>query len=433
MTPVVQGLPRIELPTERFSLRCGATLLVSRRPGATVTATRVHLRGGPARDPKGKEGLAYLTGRLVDQGTKRHSESELAELLEPAGGELSGDATGLAGTIAGGDWRLLLEVMAELLTSATYPEAEFARQRERLLTRLAVERDDPRAQGARRFRRLVYGTRTWLGRPAWGDLESVAGMKAKDLRAHRRSAWVGSRATIAVCGDVDPQQVCRHLDRLLADWRTGQPLGPLNPVLPPRAVRVDTFRRQREQVHVYLGHLGVRRKHEDFAALVIMDHVLGTGPGFTNRLGRRLRDELGLAYSVSADIHSSAGKLPGMFTAYIGTSPQHLETAVGGFLQEMRRIQDEPVSADELETARSYLLGSFVLGFERASRRANYLIAAEAQGLPKDELERLPRAFAAVTIEDVQRAARAHLHPDACCLSVSGPVTKARAKALLGR
>ena len=201
--------------------------------------------------------------------------------------------------------------------------------------------------------------------------------------------------------------------------------------LPPRKVRLDTFRRQREQVHVYMGHLGVRRKDPDWASLAVMDHVLGTGPGFTNRLGRRLRDELGLAYSVSADIHSSAGVHPGTFTAYIGTSPENLGTALGGFHEEICRIRDEPIEAEELEIARSYLLGSFVLGFERASRRASFLVAAEAQGLPDDELERLPKAFAAVTVEDVQRVARTHLFPDSCCLSVAGPVTRSQVRAVL--
>jgi len=426
-----RDLPRIDLPRERMTLRCGATLVVSARPGATVTAVRMHVRGGPSLDPPGKEGLAHLVGTLADQGTDRRSEAELAALLEPAGGELGGNAAGLAGSIAGADWRLLCEVMAEVLCGAAYPKPQVERQRGRLLSRLAIEREDPRAQGARRFRRLVYGDKTWIGRPAWGSLESVPEITAADLRRHRKRNWVGARLTIAVCGDVEPAKVRRYLDKLLADLPAGAPLERKRITLPPRAPRVDAFRRQREQVHVYLGHLGVRRKDPDWPTLALMDHVLGTGPGFTHRLGRRLRDELGLAYSVSADIHSSAGPYPGTFTAYIGTSPEHVGTALQGFRAEMRRIQDELVTPEELETARSYLLGSFVLGFERAGRRAAFLVSAEVSGLPDDELERIPRAFAAVTAEDVRRVARAHLFPDACCLSVAGPVTKAAARALL--
>jgi zinc protease len=155
-----------------------------------------------------------------------------------------------------------------------------------------------------------------------------------------------------------------------------------------------------------------------------MDHVLGTGPGFTNRISRKLRDELGLAYSVNANIHSSAGILPGMFTAYIGTSPEHVDTAVKGFLAEIHGLQATPPSPEELEVAKSYLLGSFPLGFERAARRASYMVSAELHHFPADNLERLLTQFASVTAEDVQRVARTHLHPGASCLVASGPVRR---------
>ena len=159
--------------------------------------------------------------------------------------------------------------------------------------------------------------------------------------------------------------------------------------------------------------------------------MLGTGPGFTNRIARRLRDELGLAYTVNASISSSAGISPGMFTAYIGTSPENVDTAISGFLEEMKRIQTEPVTEAELELVKSYLIGSFPMGYERAARRAAYLIASRIHGFPDDYLETLPQSFEAVTPEDIQRVAKKHLHPGACCLSASGPAKKGTLKAAL--
>ena len=184
------------------------------------------------------------------------------------------------------------------------------------------------------------------------------------------------------------------------------------------------FRADRQQVHVYLGHLGVRRNDPDYPALVVMDHVLGSGPGFTSRVAHKLRDELGLAYTVHASLTASAGVLPGAFTAYIGTSPQHVGTAIRGFLDEMERLRREPVPADELEMAKQYLIGSFVLGFERASRRAQYTVYAERNGLGEGHLAELLRRFRAVEAEDVLRAAQRHLHPDTPCVAASGPITK---------
>jgi zinc protease len=426
-----RGVPGVEISRRRFRLRCGALLIVSPRPGAPVTAAQVHMRGGHSLDQPGLEGTAYLAGALLDQGTRAHSEEELADLLETAGGSLSGDASGISANIASRDWTLLLELLAEVLTQPTYPQKQFARQKQRLLDRLLLERDDPRVQAEHLFRKLVYGDH-WLGRPPYGSEKSMRNVQRSHLAAFHRAHWVARRAIIGVCGDVEPEKVQRLLDRLLGNWKGGSELATQPPVLPSRATRIDAFRAERQQVHLYLGHLGIRRNDPDYAALVVMDHVLGTGPGFTNRISRKLRDELGLAYTVTANIHGSAGILPGMFTAYIATSPEHVRTAIEGFRREIRRIQDEAVGERELQVAKDYVVGSFALGFQRASRRASFLISAERHQLPEDVLVQLPRAFASVTPADVQRVARKHLEPDACALAAAGPITKTELRQALG-
>lgn len=428
--PSVSSVPRLELPIERFELSCGAVLLVSRRPGAPITAVHAHIRGGPALDRAGLEGTALLTGSLLDQGTRDFGEEEIAALLEPAGGEVGGDAAGVHGTIVAADWKLLVEIVCSMIVAPTYPSDKVARHKQRLRDRLITERDDPRVRGGLAFRKLVYGDH-WLGRPVYGTVESIERIRVAHLRDHHERNWVAKRAILAVCGDVDAGAVRRELDKRLKRWNPGTPLLTTPPTFPPLAPRVDVFSAQRQQVHVYLGHIGIKREHSDYAALVVMDHVLGTGPGFTNRIARILRDEKGLCYSVSANIHASAGLLPGTFTAYIGTSPEHVGTAVRGFLDEMRRIRDEQVGAQELDIAKSYVVGSFPLGFERASRRAGYMISHELHRFPPDALDRLLHAFQSVSAEDVQRAARAHLHPHASCVAAAGPVKKAELEKLM--
>ncbi len=415
--------PKLTIPFVRFELRCGAILVVSPRPSAPIASIHVHVRGGPALDPPGRSGMAFLTGALADQGTERRSEEEIATALEPEGGEIAGDAGGLSGSIVNDRWELLVDLLAEMLTSASYPAAEVSRQKQRLLDRLLVERDDPRVQGGLLFRKLVYGEH-WLGRASRGTLESLPRIEARHLRAFRKANWVGRRAVIAVCGDVDPARVRRKFDRALLEWAPGKRHTPNAAKFPPVARRVGAFTAKRQQVHLYVGHLGIARNDPDYAALVLMDHVLGTGPGFTNRISRKLRDELGLAYSVSANIHASAGLLPGTFTAYIGTSPEHLSTAARGFVEEIRRLQSDLVGKDELDVAKSYLLGSFPLGFERAARRASYLVSAELHKFAPDHLERLLAEFASVSADDVRRVARAHLFPDGSCIAAAGPIRR---------
>lgn len=426
-----RAIPKLSIPIQRFELTCGAVLLVSPRSSAPIAAVQIHVRGGSSRDPAGREGTAFLTGALADQGTARFDEEEIVALLEPEGGEIAGDAGGLSGAIVNERWELLLEMLVEMMTSATYPAEEVARQKQRLLDRLLVERDDPRVQGGLLFRKLVYGNH-WLGRAARGSLESLTKITPKQLVEFRKANWIGRRTVIAVSGDVEGAAVKRVLEKLLKKWSPGARVVPGPPKFPPVARRVGVFTAPRQQVHVYMGHLGIARNDPDYAALVVMDHVLGTGPGFTNRVSRKLRDELGLAYSVSANIHGSAGLLPGMFTAYIGTSPEHVGTAVKGFVGEIRRMQKELVGKAELDVAKSYLIGSFPLGFERSSRRASYLVSAEVHGFPQDHLERLLEQFAAVTAGDVRRVARKHLFPDESCIAAAGPVKKSDLAKVIG-
>jgi len=413
----------LSVPCERYELNCGVELLVSPRPGAPVTALELHLRGGPSQDPKGKEGTAYLTSALLSQGTETWTEEELAAQLEPMGAQIIGSASGLAARVEGKEWKALAAILADMVLRPTFPADRVKLQKQRLQHRLLIERENPQAQARLAFRRLVYGDH-WMGRAAYGSLETVAKINSRTLRAHHRRAWVSNRATLAVCGDVDGRAVKRLFDRLFRDWAPGKTLKPRKPKFPKRGSRVSLHRADRRQVHVFLGHLGIRRADPDYPALVVLDHILGTGPGFTNRIARRLRDELGLAYTVNASISSSAGVGPGMFTAYIGTSPENVDTAIEGFLREMRRIQTERVSEAELDLVKGYLIGSFPMGYERAARRASYLIASRIHKFPDDYLETLPQAFDAVTPADIQRAAKKHLHPGACCLSASGSVKK---------
>jgi zinc protease len=168
----------------------------------------------------------------------------------------------------------------------------------------------------------------------------------------------------------------------------------------------------REQVHVFLGHPGIRRMHPDYYVLSVMDHILGTGPGFTSRCARKLRDEMGLCYSVTAGITPSAGEEPGTFTAYIGTSPEHRQAAIDGFLDEIRRIRTTLPGEAELQDVKDYLTGSFVFGLERNSNLAAYAVRAKRFDLGFDYLHRYPELIAGITGEQVRAAAEQHLHPE---------------------
>ncbi len=170
--------------------------------------------------------------------------------------------------------------------------------------------------------------------------------------------------------------------------------------------------------------MGIRRDDPDYFKLLVMDYVLGTGPGFTDRLSSRLRDRQGLAYTVSANITSSAAEEPGLFTCYIGTRPQNFDLVKKIFLEELNRIRDEKPKLEEVEDAKKYLLGSLPFEYTTNERVAAQLLYLERFHLGFNYLENFRKSVAAVTPEDVQEVAHKHLDPQHMVLVAAGAITK---------
>ncbi len=402
----------LRLTIAERELGSGLTLLAVHNPRVPTYACAVSLDVRSGDEPEAHSGLMNLVGECLDEGTARHDSLELAAAAEGLGAMLEGNARGGVVMCPATSHKEATELLREMVVEAEFPGREVRRVQSEILTEIKAEEDDPRSVAARRFRKEVYGDHP-LGRPGNGTAKSVAKMRPRDLRAFHDEWFRPAGGYVAASGPEDPEKT---LDRLEKAFRRFKGKAKAHPTPPdvelPASGRDAHLPMAREQVHVFLGHVGVRRTHPDYHVLSVMDHVLGTGPGFTSRCARKLRDEQGLCYSVSAGITGSAGEEPGMFTAYIGTSPEHRQRAIDGFLDEIRRIRAEAPTAQELQDVKSYLTGSFVFGFERNSNLAAFAIRARRFGLGFDYLQRYPEIVRAITAEQVREAAERHLHPD---------------------
>src|SRR5439155_1168068 len=164
----------------------------------------------------------------------------------------------------------------------------------------------------------------------------------------------------------------------------------------------------------------------DFIPLEVLDTILGTGASgtFTARIPYQLRDVQGLAYTVGSSITATAGLLPGVFEASLGTKPQNTERAIAGLLREIRRIREQSVTPQELRDAIAYLSGSYVFEFETDTALADYLLTTELYGLGINYRQEYLQRIRRVTRADLLRAARAHLHPEAVSVVIVGPEDK---------
>ncbi|MBM4062204.1 MAG: insulinase family protein [Planctomycetes bacterium] len=402
----------IRLEVGERELDSGLTLLAVRNPRVQTYACVVSLEVRSGDEPAEQPGLANLVGECLDEGTRQHDALELATAAERIGAAMEGNHRGGVVMCPASSQKQATALLREMVLDAEFPGREVRRVQAEVLTEIVAEDDDPRAVAGKRFRKEVYGDHP-LGRPTIGTTKSVGKLRPKDLRGFHDAWFRPADGYVAAAG---PEEVDKTLDRLekaFASFRgkrvAHRPMPDVTLAPGPRDVHLPMAR---EQVHVFLGHVGIRRTHPDYYVLSVMDHVLGTGPGFTSRCSRRLRDEQGLCYAVSAGITASAGEEPGTFTAYIGTSPEHRQKAIDGFLDEIRRIRGEPPSAQELQDVKDYLTGSFVFALERNSNLAAYAIRARRFGLGFDFVHRYPGLVRAITVEQVREAAERHLHPD---------------------
>ncbi len=403
----------------RSSLSNGLRILSERRPGTGTVALDLFVDAGLLREAM--PGLAHLVGRLREEGTRTRSAEEVSAAIEDVGGTLDVGATGVSLRVRAEDLELAVELMADLTLHPTFPPDAFHWTRRRIVAELHADRDDPAFRAEERFRAAVYGDHPY-GRDARGSPRTLSAITLDRVHEHHDRFFAPGNAFVVAVGDFDPRRLRSLLKTHLGEWPSRAVALP-NPPLPSlgEKPRVRRFVTKGEQVHILIGHLGIARSDPDYDALTVLDHILGTGPGFADRLSRILRDELGLAYTVGGGIADSADMAPGALRVYVATSPDEADRAVKGAVEQITAMHRGEFSDEEVDRARRYLAGSWVFDYQTVGQRADRLLELERWGLPLDEPILWPERVAAITAEQVRDAARRHIHPQSLIRVEYGP------------
>ncbi len=410
-------------PTPRASPRRGGLATRVRHvQGAPLVAVRLWLDAGTRVESIPGQGL--ITGRMLEEGTRRRDWQRIATDAEDRGMELSSfgsfEGHGVNIDALAPDWELALEWGAELLLSPSFPADRcdwVGRQAAAEMEGLA---DQPDVKTAWAFLEHLYAPHP-RSRPIHGDPASLLRVTAADCAALHSRALAGG-VIAAVAGVIDEDAVERRLRQLFAGHApAGEPFpAPVAPRgLPERRHQVTV--ESADQAHLYIGHLTVPRRHPDYTALELLAVVLGSGAGLTGRIPERIREREGLAYTAYAQTVAGAGEDPGRLLAYVATHLDTVEKAERGVIEEIARVAGEGITAGELEDARSYLLGREPFRHETARQWADVLLETEQYGLPLDDLARRAADLRALDRETLAAVARRHLRPDDLRVTVGLP------------
>ncbi|MFZ0890320.1 MAG: pitrilysin family protein [Candidatus Binataceae bacterium] len=409
--------PSHAIEIKRMTLKSGATLLVSEQHQLPMVTMAIAFDAGSRRDPKGKEGRAALTAESLMQGTRELSADQFNQAVDFIGSSVSVSAgqdyaeAGLTTLKKYTDDTLHL--LAGVLETPGLRDSDIERKRDEQVAGIKAAEEQPGYVAGVAFRKALFGDSPY-GHSPEGNAESVAGLTPADVRDFYHEYYKLGGAVIAVVGDVKADEIRDKLEASLSGLAGSVPpqAKPPAPTV-PAGIHLTTIDRNVAQANLILGFGGIARSDPDYYRLQVMNYILGGG-GFASRLTKEVRSKAGLAYSIGSMFN--AALFPGSFEVVLQTKNKSANEALRMILDQMREIQNAPVSDAELASARKFLVGSFPLKIDRQSAIASFMLQIELYGLGLDYADRYPKLIEAVTKEDVQRVAKQYLHPDALLL-----------------
>jgi zinc protease len=415
---------RVGLSPARTVLDNGAVLLT--KPTHTTPAVTINLamRAGSIADPAGLPGLTWLLSRVIDRGTAARSAADVAEELDSRGITLTIGVTrhvfSMACTCLSDDFEAVLALVGEILMSPSMPEEEIATRKGEVITSIRQDDDNPAVRATETLMALLYPDGHPYGRRTKGSIGVIEALTREQLLRLHADRFAPSELTAVVVGDVETPLVEHVTARVFGGWRKPAPPPiPLPPVTPAKErQRVVIPMMNKAQADVAYGFTAITRRDPSYYACWLMNNAFGQY-ALGGRLGDSIRERQGMAYYVSSALDANIAEGPLVVRA--GVSPAHVDRAVASIDVEVARLVGEGLTPEELDASRRYLVGSIPRALETNAAIASFLQTGEFFGLGLDYDTRLPALLGAVTVDEVNAAARRMLDPNRATVVIAGP------------
>ena len=413
--PSAAAPARFTPPTPRsLCLSNGIPVRFVRKPGVPMVAVRAVVRAGAIMDPPDSPGLSNFAASMLPEGTANRTSQQIAAQMEFLGAHLGVDVAREHAVVSTASltshWEEALDILADSLRNAAFPEFDLKRMRERHLTDLRRVADNPAGIAARASRGLVYGPRSAYGHPVSGTEDVIRGASRDDLMAHYAALYSPANTTLIAVGDLDESDALEKLEEAFGDWQgdgaSSAPRDEADPPAPAEIVIHIADKPGAPQSVIRAGHLVIPRRHPDYLALNVLNYLFGGQ--FSARLNTNLRQDKGYSYGYTSSISWFAG--PSMLMAGGGVQTAVTADAVSETIKEFREIRsNRPATAEELADALDGIRRGLPGQFETVSQTAMQLTRMVVHDLPDDYFDTYLDALDALTLDDIRRVAVDHL------------------------
>ena len=393
------------MPTfDRTTLSNGTRVITASMPHAQSVSCFVMFAAGSRYERRDESGIAHFAEHMFFKGTERRPTArDIATEIDGIGGEFNAftgkELTGYYVKCAAETRDVALDVLVDMLRNSRFDADEIDREKGVIVEEMNMYADTPRSYIGNVWERHLYGDQP-LGWDIIGTEETVRGA-TRDTFLGYLDRWYRPERTVVGLGGRIGADVLDRLEGLLGDIDAHETGAPDAAVLPSNGAAVRIHTKQSDQAHVVVGTRSYPHGHPDRYVLQLLSTVLGGG--MSSRLFTEVRERRGLAYYVFCGNTSYADA--GALAAQAGVDLSRIEESIETIVGELRRIVAEPVPAEELEKARSYAKGRFVLGLESPHATIMFGLRRELLEGRAAEPDEVLAGLDSVTTDDVQRVA----------------------------
>lgn len=413
--PPLGSTREVPLPdVEQAVLGTGLRVLAARRPSVPMVEIRLRIPFAAADEESapGHSAAAELLSSTLLTGTAGRDRVTIDDQLAAVGAELGvvvdPERLGIGGSALADGLPTVLEVLADVLTGAVYPDADVARERSRLVERISVARAQPSTIAREALQRRRFGDHPITRELPTGA--AVAEVTAEELRRLHTEGVVPAGSVLTLVGDLDPATAIGHVEKLLGGWDAAGAARELSPPPPLRPGDLELVHRPGSvQSQLRLSAPALRREDPRYAALQLANLVFGGY--FSSRWMENIREDKGYTYGA----HSGVEFVPGGAVLDVQTDVASAVTAAA-LLEtryELGKLTAVPPTAAEVDAARRYAVGSLLISLDSQGGFASTISALAADGLGVDWLREHPARLEAATTDEVAAAALDFFAPTA--------------------